>query len=184
MRVPRGQALIQLLTDFLAERKLLLVLDNVEHLVAAAPAVAKLAATAPGLKILASSREPLHVSGERVFPVPPLEVPEVGGGWDAVAANEAVHLFVERAQAIRPDFELTEANAPAVAAICRRLDGLPLAIELAAARVVLLPPAALLARLDERLDLLTGGPRDRPERHQTLRATLDWSHGLLERHAP
>ncbi len=179
LRVPRGQGLMEGLAQYLAERELLLVLDNVEHLVAAAPAVAELVAAAPGLKILASSREPLHVSGERVFPVPPLELPEIGDAWDAVAANEAVGLFVERAQAIRPDFQLSEANAPAVAAICRSLDGLPLAIELAAARVVLFPPAALLARLDERLKVLTGGARDRPARHQTLRATLDWSYDLL-----
>ncbi len=179
MRVPRERALMQALSDYLAERKLLLVLDNVEHVVAAAPALAKLVAAAPGLKILASSREPLHVAGERVFPVPPLELPEVDDTWEAVAANEAVGLFVERAQAIRPDFELTDANAPAVTAICHRLDGLPLAIELAAARVVLFPPAALLARLDERLRILTGGARDQPARHQTLRATLDWSYDLL-----
>ena len=179
LRVPRGRALMQVLAEYLAERKLLLVLDNVEHVVAATPAVAKLAAAAPGLKVLASSREPLHVSGERVFPVPPLELPDTEGGWDAIAANEAVGLFVERAQAIRPDFELTHANAPAVAAICRTLDGLPLAIELAAARIVLFPPAALLARLDERLEVLIGGARDRPARHQTLRATLDWSYDLL-----
>jgi predicted ATPase/DNA-binding SARP family transcriptional activator len=179
LRVPRGSGLVQALEEYLAERKLLLVLDNVEHVIASAPAVAKLAAASPGLKVLASSREPLHVSGERVFPVPPLELPKADGEWDALVANEAVALFVERAQAIRPDFELTEANAPAVAAICRTLDGLPLAIELAAARIVLFPPAALLARLDERLEVLTGGARDRPARHQTLRATLDWSFDLL-----
>jgi predicted ATPase/class 3 adenylate cyclase len=179
LRVPRGQALMRALTDYLAEHKPLLVLDNVEHVIAAAPAVARMAANAPGLKILASSREALHVSGERVFPVPALELPFPDDALDALAANEAVRLFVERAQAIRPDFELTEANGSAVAAICRALDGLPLAIELAAARVVLFPPAALLARLGQRLELLTGGARDRPERHQTLRATLDWSYDLL-----
>jgi predicted ATPase/DNA-binding SARP family transcriptional activator len=179
LRVPRGRALMQVLAEYLAERRLLLVLDNVEHVVAAAPAVAKLVAAAPGLTVLATSRQPLHVSRERVFPVPPLELPDVGADWDAVVANEAVSLFVERARAIRPDFDLTDANAPAVAAICWRLDGLPLAIELAAARVVLFPPAALLARLDERLEVLTGGARDRPARHQTLRATLDWSYDLL-----
>jgi DNA-binding SARP family transcriptional activator len=134
LRVPRGQALMQVLAGYLAERKLLLVLDNVEHVVAAAPQVAKLLEAAPGLKILATSREPLHVSGERAFPVPPLEMPEPGAALDTLAANEAVSLFVERAQAIRPDFELTEANGSAVAGICRSLDGLPLAIELAAAR--------------------------------------------------
>jgi predicted ATPase/class 3 adenylate cyclase len=179
LRVPRGRALMQVLAEYLAQRKLLLVLDNVEHVVAAARAVAKLVAAGPGLTVLATSREPLHVSGERVFPVPPLELPDVGADWESVVANEAVSLFVERAQSLRPDFELTEANAPAVAAICRRLDGLPLAIELAAARVSLFPPAALLGRLDERLEVLTGGARDRPARHKTLRATLDWSHDLL-----
>ena len=179
LRVPRGRALMQVLAEHLAERRLLLVLDNVEHVVAAAPAIAKLVAAAPALTVLATSRQPLHVSGERVFPVPPLELPVVDGDWDAVVGNEAISLFVERARAIRPDFELTEANARAVAAICLRLDGLPLAIELAAARVVLFPPAALLARLDERLEVLTGGARDRPTRHHTLRATLDWSYDLL-----
>jgi predicted ATPase/DNA-binding SARP family transcriptional activator len=179
LRVPRGQALGQFLADYFAERKLLLVLDNFEHVVAAAPDVARLLAAAPGLKVLATSREPLHVSGERALPVPPLEMPEADAGWEALAVNEAAALFVDRAQAIRPDFDLTEANAPAVAAICRKLDGLPLAIELAAARIPLFPPAALLARLDERLAVLTGGARDRPGRHQTLRATLDWSYELL-----
>jgi predicted ATPase/DNA-binding SARP family transcriptional activator len=179
LRVPRGRALVEFLTDYLAERKLLLVLDNFEHVVAAAPAVANLVAAAPGLEVLTTSREPMHVSGERVFPVPPLELPDTDAEHDAVAANESVSLFVERAQAIRPDFELTEANTPAVAELCRRLDGLPLALELAAARVALFPPAALLARLDERLKILTEGLRDRPARHQTLRATLDWSYDLL-----
>jgi predicted ATPase/DNA-binding SARP family transcriptional activator len=167
VRESGGRTIERALQDYLAERTLLLVLDNFEHLLAAAPAVARLLAATPGVKVLATSREPVHVAGERVYPVPPL--PD----------EDAVPLFVERAQAVRPEFELTEANTPAVAEICRRLDGLPLAIELAAARVVLFPPAALLARLDERLQLLTGGGRDLPERHQTLRAAIDWSHELL-----
>ena len=167
VRESGGRTIERALQDYMAERTLLLVLDNFEHLLPAAPAVARLLAATPGVKVLATSREPVHVAGERVYPVPPL--PD----------EDAVPLFVERAQAVRPEFELTEANTPAVAEICRRLDGLPLAIELAAARVVLFPPAALLARLDERLQLLTGGGRDLPERHQTLRAAIDWSHELL-----
>ena len=161
------QPLAEALGEHLAERKLLLVLDNFEHVVAAAPAVSDLLAAAADVKVLATSREPLHLARERVYPVPPL------------AGEDGVALFVERAQSVRPDFELTEANASAVAEICRRLDGLPLAIELAAARVVLFPPAALLKRLDERLRLLVGGPRDRPERQRTLRAAVDWSYELL-----
>jgi predicted ATPase/DNA-binding SARP family transcriptional activator len=162
-----GRTTADALEEYLAERKLLLLADNLEHVVAAASALSKLLAAAPDVTLLATSREPLRVSGERVYPVPPLPT------------SEAVALFVERAQAVRPEFELTQANAHAVTEICRRLDGLPLAIELAAARVVLFPPAALLSRLDERLKLLTGGARDRPERHQTLRAAIDWSHELL-----
>jgi predicted ATPase/DNA-binding SARP family transcriptional activator len=152
----------------LASRKpLLLVLDNCEHVLGAARPLAQLIAAAPALTVLATSREPLRIAGERVYPVPSLR------------RDEAVPLFAARAEAVRPDFELTEANEPIVAEICRRLDQLPLAIELAAARVVLFPPSALLARLDQRLLLLTGGGRDQPERHQTLRAAIDWSHELL-----
>jgi predicted ATPase/DNA-binding SARP family transcriptional activator len=151
----------------LADRKLLLVLDNFEHLLTAAPAVSRLVGATNELVVLATSRERLHVGGERVYPVPPL------------SSDEAIALFAERAEAVKPDFQLTEANERVVAEICRRLDGLPLAIELAAARVALFPPVALLDRLDERLKLLTGGARDRPERHQTLRAAIDWSHDLL-----
>jgi predicted ATPase len=151
----------------LADRKLLLVLDNFEHLLAAAPAVSRLVGTTNELAVLATSRERLHVGGERVYPVPPLR------------SDEAIPLFAERAEAVKPDFQLTEANEPVVREICRRLDGLPLAIELAAARIALFPPTALLDRLDERLKLLTGGGRDQPARHQTLRAAIDWSHDLL-----
>jgi predicted ATPase/DNA-binding SARP family transcriptional activator len=167
LRESGGQTIADKLQEYLAERKLLLLIDNFEHVVAAAPAASGLLSAAPAAKIMATSREPLHVDAERVYPVP------------ALPGDDAVALFAERAEAARPEFELTESNASTVAEICRRLDGLPLAIELAAARVVLFPPAALLARLDERLALLTTGPRDRPERHRTLRAAIDWSYALL-----
>jgi predicted ATPase/DNA-binding SARP family transcriptional activator len=166
------------LESSLAGKSLLLVLDNFEHLLTAAPGVSRLVAAVRDLAVLVTSREPLHVEGERVYPVPPLALPG-RDELDDVADSPAVKLFVERAQALRPEFELSGANAAAVAGICRRLDGLPLAIELAAARLPLFPPAALLGRLDERLKLLTSGGRDQPERHQTLRAAIDWSHRLL-----
>jgi predicted ATPase/transcriptional regulator with XRE-family HTH domain len=165
----------------LRDRRLLLVLDNCEHLLPAAPLVADLLASCPGLTVLATSRAPLRLSGEHQLAVPPLSLPEpepqptVAG----ILHFEAPALFVQRAVAAQADFAVTPENAPAVAEVCRRLDGLPLALELAAARVKLLPPRALLARLDRRLMVLTGGPRDAPARQRTLRATLDWSHGLL-----
>ena len=157
------------------------MLDNCEHLLAAAPAVAELLAACPGLTVLATSRAPLHLYGEHEYPVPPLALPDLARLADpaALAGVPAVALLVERARAVRPDFRLTAENAPAVAEVCVRLDGLPLALELAAARLKLLPPQAILARLGSRLDLLTGGARDRPARHQTLRAALAWSHDLL-----
>ena len=162
-------------------RRLLLVLDNFEQVTDAAPLLAELLATAPGLKILVTSRSMLRLSGEHEFPVPPLPVPPAGAALDAEAAGQyaAVRLFTERAQAVAPGFGLTSQNVSAVAEICRRLDGLPLAIELAAARVKLLPPQALLARLGDPMGILTGGPRDAPERQQTLKNTLDWSFALL-----
>ena len=128
-----------------------------------------------------TSRTPLHLSGEHEFPVPPLVLPDPAHLPELASMSqyEAVALFVERARAVKADFAVTNANAPAVAEICVRLDGLPLAIELAAARAKLLSPQALLARLEQRFDLLTGGPRDMPARQQTLRATIDWSYGLL-----
>ena len=131
--------------------------------------------------MLVTSRTPLHLSGEHEFPVPPLRLPDPAHlpDVDSLSQYESVALFVERARAVKADFAITNANAPAVAEICVRLDGLPLAIELAAARAKLLSPQALLARLEQRFDLLTGGPRDQPERQQTLRATIDWSFGLL-----
>jgi predicted ATPase/transcriptional regulator with XRE-family HTH domain len=170
-----------LLADALREREMLLILDNCEHLPAAMPEIAALLAVSPGLTILATSRAALRLRGEWVYPVPPLALPDIDANptRDTLAASPAVALFVERARAARPDFALTDANAAAVAAICARLDGLPLAVELAAARIVTLSPAALLARLDHRLGLLTGGPRDLPDRQQTLRETIAWSERLL-----
>jgi non-specific serine/threonine protein kinase len=159
----------------------LLVLDNLEHLLAAAPDLAALLAGCPRLTLLATSRALLRVSGERGYPVPPLALPDPAEPAPPaeVAAAAAVRLFVVRAQAAAPSLRLTEGNAQAVAEICRRLDGLPLAIELAAARSNLLSPRALLARLDGRLPLLTGGPRDQPARLRDMRAAIAWSHDLL-----
>jgi predicted ATPase len=174
----------QMITDlesYLRARRLLLVLDNFEQVVDAAPLLAELLEAAAGLVVLVTSRVVLRLSGEHEFPVPPLPVPPVGSSPDPEELQRyaSVGLFVERAHAAAPGFELTGANAGAVAEICRRLDGLPLAIELAAARVRLLPPSALLARLGQRFSVLTGGARDLPERQRTLRNTLDWSYGLL-----
>ena len=171
------------LRDYLRPRRLLLVLDNFEHVVDASPLVADLLAHCPDIQVLATSRAPLHISGEHELPVPSLELPSLERALrlDDALASEAVRLFVDRARAVQSHFELTEDNAETVVAICRRLDGLPLAIELAASRVRLLPPKAILARLDSRLTLLTGGGRDRPERQQTLRGAIAWSHDLLDR---
>jgi predicted ATPase len=169
------------LDAFLRPRRLLLAVDNFEQVIGAAPLLAELLATAAGLVVLVTSRAVLRLSGEHEFPVPPLPVPPGDAAPDPgqLRRYAAVGLFTERAHAAAPDFELTAGNAAAVAEICRRLDGLPLAIELAAARVRLLPPQALLERLDERFSLLTGGARDLPERQRTLRNALDWSFGLL-----
>ncbi|MFL5761448.1 MAG: LuxR C-terminal-related transcriptional regulator [Thermomicrobiales bacterium] len=171
------------LRAFLRPRRLLLVLDNFEQVLAAAPDVTALLAACPGLKVLATSRVVLHVAGEQDFPVPPLPLPDPAGGGSAtlVAEVPAVRLFVARARAVEPDFAITEGNAAAVAEIVRRVDGLPLAIELAAARVKVLPPAALLRRLEHRLPLLTGGSRDQPPRQRTMRDAIAWSYGLLTR---
>jgi predicted ATPase/transcriptional regulator with XRE-family HTH domain len=169
------------LARFLHDRHLLLVLDNVEHLLPAAPDIAGLLAGSPGLTVLATSREPLALRGEQQHPVPPLAIPPGGGEPTAtdIGSTPAVQLFVARTRQIRPEFDLRDGDAPAVAAICRRLDGLPLALELAAAHTKTLPPTALLARLGRRLPLLTRGYRDLPERHQALEATIAWSHNLL-----
>jgi len=174
-------SLLDAVAAHLGDRSMLLVLDNVEHVVLAAPVATQLLVACPGLKVLVTSRVLLRVSGEHVYAVPPLTLPQPGHQLPVadVARFEAVRLFVTRAQAVKPGFALTRENAPAVVEICQRLDGLPLAIELAAARVRLLAPQAMVARLGNRLALLTGGVRDHPARQQTLRAAIDWSYDLL-----
>ena len=186
LREAGARPVLDSLTDFLREKDMLLVLDNFEQVVTAAPLVADLLSACRRLKVLVTSRAALHLLGEREFPLGPLPVPDPAAlprtGADLVSALEqfaAVALFVARAQAVQPAFALTPENALAVAAICARLDGLPLAIELAAARSKTLTPQALLARLDRRLPLLTGGARDLPDRHQTLVAAIAWSYNLL-----
>ena len=161
----------------------LLLLDNFERVVEAAPVVAELLSAVADAKAIATSRRALRLSGEHEYAVPPLSVPEPGDerDLDKLARNEAATLFVARAEAVDPHFRLTRENAAAVAQICRALDGLPLALELAAARVKLLAPAKLLQRLSRRLEVLVGGPRDAPRRQQTLRAAIDWSFELCSR---
>jgi predicted ATPase len=160
---------------------MLLLLDNFEHLVSAAETIAELLAVGSNLKVLVTSREPLHVYGEHEFPVPPLALPDLKElpPLELLPRYSALALFMERAAAVKPDFKLTEENAAAVAEICAQLDGLPLAIELAAARVKLLSPSAMRQRLASRLQLLTGGAKDRPARQQTLRGAIDWSYNFL-----
>jgi predicted ATPase/class 3 adenylate cyclase len=176
------QPLGETLKDYLREKRLLLVPDNFEQVLGAAPAVTELLAASPGLKVLATSRAPLGLYGEHEYPVPPLTLPDLKRPppLELLTQYEAVGLFVERARAVKPDLAITNESAPAVAEICVRLDGLPLAIELAAARIKMLPPKALLERLSSRLKLLTGGARDLPERQRTLRGTIEWSHALLD----
>ena len=178
-----GRPLMATLADTLRPRRLLLVLDNCEHLVAACAALVEtLLRACPDVVILATSREPLGIAGEAPFRVPSLALPDpqhlppIG----ALAQVEAVRLFADRAAVVRPGFAVTERNAVGVVEICRRLDGIPLALELAAARVRVLPVAQLLARLEDRFRLLTGGSRTALERHQTLQAAVDWSYDLLE----
>ncbi len=176
-----GQPLVERLHEHLRGKLLLLVLDNFEQVVDAARLLGALLAAAPQLQALVTSREPLHLAGEHEYAVPPLRLPDPQRlpPIDRLVEYAAVQLFLARAQAVKADFGLTPENAPAVAAICQQLDGLPLAIELAAARVKLLPPHALLARLDQRLQLLTGGARDAPARQQMMRAAIAWSYDLL-----
>jgi predicted ATPase/class 3 adenylate cyclase/Tfp pilus assembly protein PilF len=182
VRETAEQSLDESFKDYLSERRLLLLLDNFEQVLEAAPTVTELLAVAPGLKVLATSRTSLRLYGEHVYPVPPLSLPDLKlqPPLERLTQYEAVGLFVERAQAVKPDFKVTNESAPAVAEICVRLDGLPLAIELAAARITMLPPKAMLQRLTSRLKLLTGGARDLPERQRTLRATIEWSFALLD----
>jgi len=172
------------LKDHLQDKRLLLLLDNFEQVVSAAPTVAELLAAASQVKVLVTSRTPLHLSGEYEFVVPPLSLPDP---WnlpplDRLSQYEAVRLFIERAQAVKSDFVITEEQASALAAICHRLDGLPLAIELAAARVKVLSVKQIAARLDDACRLLTGGSRTASPRRQTMQATIEWSYSLLSEH--
>jgi len=177
-----GRTPVETLATALADLRLLLLLDNLEQVDAAASQITEVLTAAPGVTALVTSRTRLNVRGERVAPVPPLDVPDPAASLrvDDLPRFDAVRLFVERARDARPDFALTERNATPVAAICARLDGLPLAIELAAARIRHLPPAALLRRLDGSLALLTDGPRDLPRRQQSLHETIAWSYALLD----
>jgi predicted ATPase/class 3 adenylate cyclase len=176
-----SQPLRETLHAFLQEKHLLLLLDNFEQVGDAAPVVAELLAACPEVRVLVTSRAALHLRGERLYPVGPLALPEMPPlpPLERLTQYEAVQLFIARARDVKPDFAVTNATAPSVAEICVRLDGLPLAIELAAARVRLFTPQDLLGRLRHRLGVLTGGARDLPERQRTLRATIDWSYNLL-----
>jgi predicted ATPase/class 3 adenylate cyclase len=177
-----GRPIVESLKDHLRDRELLMVLDNFEQVPDAAPAVLGLVEAAPKLKVLVTSRAALHLYGEREVPVPPLLLPDPAHLPDLTSLSqyEAVALFIERAAGVRPDFAVTNENAPAVAELCVRLDGLPLAIELAASRVNLLSPQAILARLEQRLPLLAATARNVPERQRTLRGAIDWSYDLLD----
>lgn len=177
VREREGHPLRESVQAYLADKQLLLLLDNFEQVTAAAPLLSDLLAAAPGLKILTTSRVSLHLRGEHGFPVQPLPVPPATS--DALTESVAIRLFVERAQAVQPDFALTAANGRVIAQIVQRLDGLPLAIELAAARLKLLPPHLILDRLNDRLKFLTSGAQDLPSRQQTMRNVIDWSYDLL-----
>jgi predicted ATPase/class 3 adenylate cyclase len=176
-----GRALLDTVADHLADAEMLLVLDNFEHILEAAPVVERLLGAARRLRILVTSRQPVHLYGEQEQPVPPLALPDPSNLPEAEALSqyEAVALFIDRARAARPGFTVTDENAPAVAELCARLDGLPLAIELAASRIKVLSPDAILSRLGQRLDLLTASSRNLPERQRTLRGAIEWSYGLL-----
>jgi predicted ATPase/class 3 adenylate cyclase len=182
MREQPGRDVLDSLADHLRDRELLLVLDNMEQVIEAASAVGHLIDAAPQLTVLATSRVPLHITGEQEFPVPPLALPDPvrGSDLESLTSNEAVTLFIQRAAAVRPGMRLTAADAPTIAQIAVKLDGLPLAIELAASRAKLLAPDAILARLGARLSLLTTGASDLPARQRTLRSTMEWSHDLLK----
>ena len=176
-----GRSIGDHLKDYLKNKSILLLLDNFEQVISAAPVVAELLIACANLKIMVTSREKLRIRGESEYPVPPLALPDRKdlASHDSLQQFSAIALFVQRAQAIKPDFQMAEENIPVIAEICDRLDGLPLAIELAAARIKLLSPQAMLARLEHRLDFLTSGPRDLPARQQTLRNAFNWSYALL-----
>lgn len=180
-QTPESRPIGEMVREFLRGKQMLLILDNFEQVVEAAPRVSELLEACPELKCIVTSRTPLRLRAEHEIPVPPLNLPSVlkSDEFTNLSQYTAVELFIQRAQAVNPDFTITNANAPAVAEICIQLDGLPLAIELAAARIKLLTPQAMLTRLEHRLDLLTGGTRDLPARHRTLRSAIDWSFNLL-----
>jgi len=182
VRAAAGGALSQVLRSYLHDKQLLLLLDNFEHLAPAAAVVSELLEAAPQLKVLVTSRAVLHLYGEHAWVVPPLTLPDPQHlpPLEALRDYEAIRLFTERATALRPAFRLTAENAPLVAEICARLEGLPLATELAAAGIQVLSPQALLARLTHRLDPPVAGPQDRPARQQTLRNAISWSYDLLD----
>lgn len=179
---PYGADPAEALRAQLRDRHMLLVVDNVEHVLAAATDLAELLRACPGVDLLATSRAPLNVRGEQEYLVPPLELPPgiEPGSLETLGEIPAIQVFVWYARQRLPTFAITERNAADVSAICRRLDGVPLALELAAARVRVLSPAELLALLDRQIPLLVGGSRDLPERHQTMKATIDWSYRLLD----
>jgi predicted ATPase/class 3 adenylate cyclase len=181
VREQPGRTILDALMDYVRAKNLLMILDNCEHLIEASAQTADtLLRAAPGLKILASSREPLGIIGETAYRVPSLPLPDLEfTSLEVFSQNDCVHLFVDRALAAYPRFRLKEKNALAIADICRRLDGIPLAIELASARTKVFPPEEIAARLDDRFRLLTGGSRTALERHQTLFALIEWSHNLL-----
>jgi predicted ATPase len=182
VREQPGRTLMESISDHLGSEDVLLLLDNCEHLVdACARSVEELLLACPNLRVIATSREALRIAGERAWRVPSLSLPDPGlvATAERLDRYESVRLFVERTKDVVADFELNDRNAPAVAGVCRRLDGLPLAIELAAARTGMLSPQQILSRLDDRFALLTAGGRTAPSRHRTLLATMDWSHNLL-----
>jgi predicted ATPase/class 3 adenylate cyclase len=183
LRETSNRPLLDDLIDHLKNKNLLLLLDNFEQVTSAAPKVVELLQNCPQLKMIVTTREPLRIRSENIFPIPPLAIPQINrkqSSIEKLTQYDAVRLFIERAQAVNPNFEVTNENAPAVAEICSRLDGLPLAIELATARTSIFSPQALLERLGNRLKLLRGGARDLPARQQTLHAAIDWSYELLD----
>ena len=177
-----SRSLFDSLKSYLSSKQMLLILDNFEQVIAASPLIADLVQSCPALKLLATSRTPLHIRAERKFPLPPFSPPDQQH-WhdlDALEHNAAIQLFIDRANSARPGFTLTESSAPVIAEICARLDGLPLAIELAAARTKILAPHMLLDRLRQNRDVLKNAARDVPERQQTLHNTIKWSYDLLD----
>jgi predicted ATPase len=176
-----SQPIAEMLIEFLRDKHMLLVLDNFEHLVSAASSIGEILEACPNVKAVATSRSPLRLRAEKEIPILPLAIPTIRNFSDIQSLSKypAVELFIQRAQATKPDFKVTNSNAAAVVEICYRLDGLPLAIELAAARIKMLTPNELLARLGRRFDLLRGGSRDLPERQRTLKGAIDWSYNLL-----